>query len=139
RLAARRAERRGGGRTAHLGRRRPRPPPARGRRRPGPSRELHRLRVHGVGRRPDRRRSEEHTSELQSRFDLVCRLLLEKKNESLRPPRTRDRPPHLRALPTVELLHLHARRVPAPCARLLPSRAALPHPYPPQSLPLRFR
>src|SRR5207249_8544148 len=26
-----------------------------------------------------RRRSEEHTSELQSRFDLVCRLLLEKK------------------------------------------------------------
>src|SRR5207249_9544740 len=33
---------------------------------------------------PDRsgriRRSEEHTSELQSRFDLVCRLLLEKKN-----------------------------------------------------------
>src|SRR5699024_11774584 len=28
-----------------------------------------------------RRRSEEHTSELQSRFDLVCRLLLEKKNE----------------------------------------------------------
>src|SRR5204863_2395565 len=31
-------------------------------------------------RRPrDRRRSEEHTSELQSRRDLVCRLLLEKK------------------------------------------------------------
>src|SRR5207249_11325459 len=28
----------------------------------------------------DRFRSEEHTSELQSRFDLVCRLLLEKKN-----------------------------------------------------------
>src|SRR5437868_12831539 len=27
-------------------------------------------------------RSEEHTSELQSRFDLVCRLLLEKKNYS---------------------------------------------------------
>src|SRR5437868_12067686 len=27
----------------------------------------------------DDRRSEEHTSELQSRFDLVCRLLLEKK------------------------------------------------------------
>src|SRR5699024_1475597 len=26
------------------------------------------------------RRSEEHTSELQSRFDLVCRLLLEKNN-----------------------------------------------------------
>src|SRR2546428_9809710 len=29
-----------------------------------------------------RRRSEEHTSELQSRSDLVCRLLLEKKKKS---------------------------------------------------------
>src|SRR5438067_4311866 len=29
----------------------------------------------------DRWRSEEHTSELQSRFDLVCRLLLEKKKQ----------------------------------------------------------
>src|SRR5699024_11832899 len=29
------------------------------------------------------RRSEEHTSELQSRFDLVCRLLLEKKKKKL--------------------------------------------------------
>src|SRR5699024_11691007 len=28
-----------------------------------------------------RKRSEEHTSELQSRFDIVCRLLLEKKNK----------------------------------------------------------
>src|SRR5699024_3296643 len=28
---------------------------------------------------PKKERSEEHTSELQSRFDLVCRLLLEKK------------------------------------------------------------
>src|SRR5699024_12298902 len=28
----------------------------------------------------EQERSEEHTSELQSRFDLVCRLLLEKKN-----------------------------------------------------------
>src|SRR5438067_8477836 len=33
-------------------------------------------------------RSEEHTSELQSRFDLVCRLLLEKKKKktSTHPP-----------------------------------------------------
>src|SRR6266536_5239168 len=30
-------------------------------------------------------RSEEHTSELQSRVDLVCRLLLEKKNSNSRP------------------------------------------------------
>src|SRR5207249_10301133 len=29
-------------------------------------------------------RSEEHTSELQSRFDLVCRLLLEKKKQTTR-------------------------------------------------------
>src|SRR2546428_6465643 len=33
----------------------------------------------GVSRRDGLDRSEEHTSELQSRSDLVCRLLLEKK------------------------------------------------------------
>src|SRR3712207_7341484 len=46
------------------------------------------------GHRPVRRfaspclsdRSEEHTSELQSRQYLVCRLLLEKKNSPRRPP-----------------------------------------------------
>src|SRR5438874_9233686 len=32
-----------------------------------------------IARQPPRPRSEEHTSELQSRRDLVCRLLLEKK------------------------------------------------------------
>src|SRR5699024_12670960 len=32
-----------------------------------------------------RTRSEEHTSELQSRFDLVCRLLLEKKKIAVKP------------------------------------------------------
>src|SRR5699024_11406505 len=31
---------------------------------------------------PQFARSEEHTSELQSRFDLVCRLLLEKKKKT---------------------------------------------------------
>src|SRR5699024_12444599 len=36
----------------------------------------------GAGAAGARLRSEEHTSELQSRFDLVCRLLLEKKNKS---------------------------------------------------------
>src|SRR5690625_6282230 len=35
-----------------------------------------------------RERSEEHTSELQSRGHLVCRLLLEKKNEQNRPANT---------------------------------------------------
>src|SRR5699024_12394509 len=33
-------------------------------------------------------RSEEHTSELQSRFDLVCRLLLEKKKKKVHETRT---------------------------------------------------
>src|SRR5207249_5052432 len=42
---------------------------------PRPGAVLRRLRA-----RSDR--SEEHTSELQSRFDLVCRLLLEKKKET---------------------------------------------------------
>src|SRR5690606_40115242 len=37
----------------------------------------------GRRRRARRRRSEEHTSELQSRENLVCRLLLEKKNTGL--------------------------------------------------------
>src|SRR5699024_12196206 len=40
----------------------------------------HRTATHSNPRRDDR--SEEHTSELQSRFDLVCRLLLEKKKYS---------------------------------------------------------
>src|SRR5690606_41487276 len=44
-------------------------------------------RTHGLlcpsrRRRPDPGRSEEHTSELQSRENLVCRLLLAKKNNS---------------------------------------------------------
>src|SRR2546429_2246907 len=34
----------------------------------------------GMTDAPDRTRSEEHTSELQSRLHLVCRLLLDKKN-----------------------------------------------------------
>src|SRR2546422_3438736 len=41
-------------------------------------------------------RSEEHTSELQSRLHLVCRLLLEKKKQpqARPPPRTDLRPPY---------------------------------------------
>src|SRR5690349_23731733 len=38
------------------------------------------------------RRSEEHTSELQSRRDLVCRLLLEKKKKASPTPRPRSCP-----------------------------------------------
>src|SRR5438067_5708285 len=37
-------------------------------------------------------RSEEHTSELQSRFDLVCRLLLEKKKKKTK--KLQDHEPH---------------------------------------------
>src|SRR2546429_7214736 len=48
-------------------------------------------RARGAGRNPGPRptphtappRSEEHTSELQSRLHLVCRLLLEKKNKNI--------------------------------------------------------
>src|SRR5207302_10012090 len=43
---------------------------------------------HAVHEEPSRRRrSEEHTSELQSRENLVCRLLLEKKNTTTYHPR----------------------------------------------------
>src|SRR5699024_12542352 len=40
------------------------------------------LRPGGPAGHRHRKRSEEHTSELQSRFDLVCRLLLEKKKKT---------------------------------------------------------
>src|SRR2546428_8600591 len=39
-------------------------------------------------------RSEEHTSELQSRSDLVCRLLLEKKTPNIPHPNTHTPHPH---------------------------------------------
>src|SRR6266513_2193715 len=53
----------------------------------------------------DQRRSEEHTSELQSRFDIVCRLLLEKKKNnqfspSTLPKPTSTNPPHPTQHPT---------------------------------------
>src|SRR2546429_3802603 len=42
-------------------------------------------------------RSEEHTSELQSRLHLVCRLLLEKKKSAYRPGACVSRAPRLSA------------------------------------------
>src|SRR5689334_23925016 len=39
-------------------------------------------------------RSEEHTSELQSQFHLVCRLLLEKKKKNTKPNNTKRTPTH---------------------------------------------
>src|SRR5690554_7214329 len=43
-----------------------------------------------VGTHHEAVRSEEHTSELQSRPHLVCRLLLEKKKKQIGEPRTRE-------------------------------------------------
>src|SRR5438874_3937663 len=40
-----------------------------------------------------RKRSEEHTSELQSRRDLVCRLLLEKKKKKIKATKNQRNPP----------------------------------------------
>src|SRR5688572_31533431 len=53
---------------------------------------------------PCRRRSEEHTSELQSQSKLVCRLLLEKKNDRLSPEMAR--------LPVPQYRHLISRTQP---------------------------
>src|SRR5438105_11432125 len=47
---------------------------------------------------PVHARSEEHTSELQSRVDLVCRLLLEKKKKDIVSVRTVRIPGHIGAV-----------------------------------------
>src|SRR2546426_8776835 len=54
--------------------------------------------VEGMDVAESRRRSEEHTSELQSPCNLVCRLLLEKKNNSSRPSHHTPDAPHARTL-----------------------------------------
>src|SRR5689334_24844835 len=46
-----------------------------------------------AGELPPRCRSEEHTSELQSQFHLVCRLLLEKKKTTIASPFRSASPP----------------------------------------------
>src|SRR5699024_11795502 len=43
---------------------------------------LHNIEITHIHIETSHSRSEEHTSELQSRFDLVCRLLLEKKKKT---------------------------------------------------------
>src|SRR5438105_8090580 len=68
-----------------------------------------------VHRQPERRttaacprsRSEEHTSELQSRVDLVCRLLLEKKKKKKINNRISNRQQHSRYTPTEMILTEH--------------------------------
>src|SRR2546429_2734750 len=47
------------------------------------------VRGHWSRRKPASHRSEEHTSELQSRLHLVCRLLLEKKKKNETQPQVR--------------------------------------------------
>src|SRR5688572_32107697 len=62
------------------GARRPRPAARRPRQPPGQRLEVHVAAAGGARARAGRAgRSEEHTSELQSQSNLVCRLLLEKK------------------------------------------------------------
>src|SRR2546422_6986242 len=50
-------------------------------------------------------RSEEHTSELQSRLHLVCRLLLEKKNTAVLSSASNDR-----AIPVPDIVRSNIRR-----------------------------
>src|SRR5207249_6481561 len=58
-------------------------------------------------------RSEEHTSELQSRFDLVCRLLLEKKNQTRLCESTQINHISTCRLPTTRrLIHFNLRKPP---------------------------
>src|SRR3712207_8670599 len=56
----------------------------------------------GGGKLPQRReRSEEHTSELQSRQYLVCRLLLEKKKQQMQLHKCRHKGPYLQRTPSL--------------------------------------
>src|SRR5438309_5809226 len=68
-----------------------------GRRRPD-RRSPRRSRPRALGRVPVALRSEEHTSELQSQFHLVCRLLLEKKNTRTATTRQSYNAPRSRAV-----------------------------------------
>src|SRR2546429_6159708 len=71
-----------------------------------PEQRLPRHAVDGVAREQDhpRTRSEEHTSELQSRLHLVCRLLLEKKKQQ-QPHQYLVRTPHM--VMSVNRTYLH--------------------------------
>src|SRR2546430_9189293 len=89
--------------------------------------------LNGLARELIENRSEEHTSELQSQSNLVCRLLLEKKKNDVQypvphnpsPPATGSRNPNLQAN-IAPLPHHHDRRAPpAPCpGRLLHTHTA---------------
>src|SRR5438105_8546269 len=56
-------------------------------------------------------RSEEHTSELQSRVDLVCRLLLEKKKKKRKDTKTKTKKKRLRKHITSSTIASHRHTV----------------------------
>src|SRR2546421_6332162 len=67
--------------------------------------------VHTKGTHLNFARSEEHTSELQSRSDLVCRLLLEKKKKQHTDPKNSIQPKDQRAYhPTVISSHVRNKQ-----------------------------
>src|SRR5437867_7001206 len=75
--------------------------------------------VSSRGSATPRTRSEEHTSELQSPYDLVCRLLLEKKNSNQRASREPTNLPE-HEVPRHNLEHDTQRLTPyhsPPCCR----------------------
>src|SRR5437773_8782412 len=74
-------------------------------------------------------RSEEHTSELQSHHDLVCRLLLEKKNQIVEPRQT----PTASAGRGVRMARLHESVL----RNLLPPAAFSAASHPPKASPRR--
>src|SRR5689334_24265629 len=81
--------------------------------RSGDEQQRRRLRARGLGDRLDvaqrlAERSEEHTSELQSQFHLVCRLLLEKKNAQKR------RTGYCLRIPVAEFSILDQQRIDTP-------------------------
>src|SRR5438067_5625100 len=69
-------------------------------------------------------RSEEHTSELQSRFDLVCRLLLEKKNTE--PPDDNSRLEHRNTVHHIQISELRSAQL---CLRVVANQLCTQAPY----------
>src|SRR2546430_5033633 len=105
---------------------------------PRPHRKFSRLHFRRFASAPSRgariqnSRSEEHTSELQSQSNLVCRLLLEKKKNSTHPP-----PPTPTTRPPPSLLPFCQRILSNPCYRRLDASTltrAAPHRLHVQSL-----
>src|SRR5688572_32392047 len=75
--------------------------------RSGPRQDQGRARGAARARRGHRQaasgpRSEEHTSELQSQSNLVCRLLLEKKKKKKNKPTLHTQPPSTHTTPTAQ-------------------------------------